>query len=71
VRFNPEGRTWSASVYRNGHCYTIGTYYREEEAIAAYEAALLRENPDLHRAPEQVERRAETTADTLNPDARQ
>ena len=29
VRYNPDGDTWSAVVYRNGHCHTIGKYHSE------------------------------------------
>jgi hypothetical protein len=43
-------------MYRNGHCYTIGTFHSEAAAAGAYESALINENPDLHRAPERVER---------------
>jgi hypothetical protein len=67
VRFNPDGGTWSAFVYRSGHCYGIGTYYTQEQAILAYEDELRKENPDLHDAPERVERRVES--DRGNPDA--
>jgi hypothetical protein len=57
VRYNPEFGTWSADVYRHGHGYRIGTYYSKEAAVAAYEAELKRENPDLHTAPKTVDRR--------------
>jgi hypothetical protein len=56
VRYNPDGDTWSAVVYRNGHCYTVGTFHSEAAAAGAYESALMRESPDLHAAPERVER---------------
>jgi hypothetical protein len=56
VRYNPEGDTWSAVIYRHGHCYTVGTYHSEAAAAQAYESALVNENPDLHTAPEMVER---------------
>jgi hypothetical protein len=56
VRYNPDGNTWSASIYREGHCYHVGTFYSQEAAVQAYEAELARENPDLHSAPERVER---------------
>jgi hypothetical protein len=58
VRYNPDGDTWSAVVYRNGRCYTVGTYYSQGEAEAAYREAVRRENPDLHAAPDRVERRS-------------
>jgi hypothetical protein len=69
VRFNPDGGTWSAYVYRSGHCYNVGTYYTQDEAIRAYENELRRENPDLHVAPDRVERRVEMEGDRGNPDA--
>jgi hypothetical protein len=56
VRYNPESDTGSAYVYREGHCYHVGTYRSQERAVAAYETELRKENPDLHRAPEKVER---------------
>jgi hypothetical protein len=56
VRFNPEGNSWSAYVYRQGHCYHVGTFYSQEQAVEAYEQELRRENPDLHRAPDVVQR---------------
>ncbi len=62
VRPNPDDRTWSAYVYRDGHCYHVGTYYSQEAALAAYEQELRNENPDLHTAPARVERPAETAA---------
>jgi hypothetical protein len=40
VIYNPEYETWTAKVYRNGHCYRIGTYRTKEAAITAYEQAL-------------------------------
>jgi hypothetical protein len=56
VRYNPENDSWSAYVYRNGHAYHVGTYFTPEQASAAYEDALRRENPDLHTAPMVVDR---------------
>jgi hypothetical protein len=56
VRYNAETDTWSAVIYCHGHCYTVGTFHSEAAAAGAYESALIRENPDLHRAPERVER---------------
>jgi AP2 domain len=56
VSHNPETNTWTALVYRHGHCYTIGTYGSPEAAKAAYEGALKKENPDLHKPPMAVER---------------
>jgi hypothetical protein len=51
VRFNPEWNTYTAVTYRDGCCYTLGTFYRQEEAVAAYQQALHQENPQLHTAP--------------------
>jgi hypothetical protein len=56
VRYNPESDSWSAYVYRHGHCYHVATYFTKEQAVATYEAALKNENPDLHSAPDRVER---------------
>jgi hypothetical protein len=70
VRYNPDGDSWSAYTYRHGHCYSMGTSYSQEAAVRAYEAELRKENPDLAKAPERVERRIEA-ADDENPDARQ
>jgi hypothetical protein len=58
VQYNAETDTWSANVYRNGRAHHVGTFYAQEEAVAAYEAALRKENPDLHSAPARVERDA-------------
>jgi len=55
VRFNEDLNTWSAVTYRNGRCFTLGTYFSKEAAAAAYESYLRRENPALHKAPERVE----------------
>jgi hypothetical protein len=56
VRYNPGSNSWSAYVYRYGHCYHVGTYFTREQAQAAYERDLRRENPELHTAPARVER---------------
>jgi hypothetical protein len=70
VRYNPEGGTWSAVTYRDGRCHTIGTFYRLEEAEAAYRKALRRENPDLHSAPQTVARPSDPRpVQRGNPDA--
>jgi len=69
VRYNPENDSWSAYVYRYGHCYHVGTYFTKERAIAAYETALKNENPDLHTAPEKVERSSSSgTVQRSEPD---
>ena len=69
VRYNPDGNSWIAVIYRDGRCYSIGTYYRPEDAEAAYQEALRRENPDLHTAPEKVDRSHLEPAQRENPDA--
>jgi hypothetical protein len=56
VRYHPDTHTWSATVYRDGRCYHLGTFYSEGEAVRAYTEAMLDENPDLYSAPERVER---------------
>jgi hypothetical protein len=56
VRYNPDNETWTAVVYRHGHCYHVGSFSSKEAAEAAYEQELRRENPDLHTAPKPVER---------------
>ena len=56
VRYNPESDSWSAYVYRHGHCYHVGTYFTKEHAVAAYEAELKKEIPNLHTAPAELER---------------
>jgi hypothetical protein len=56
VRYVPEMDTWSAYAYRQGRCCDLGSYGSKEEARYAYEAAMRRENPDLHAAPARVER---------------
>ena len=61
VGYEPEIDRWTAQMYRGGHCYGLGIYRSQEEAMAAYEAALRRENPDLHGAPRTVERHAVPT----------
>jgi len=58
VRFDRDGGTWSAHLWRDGYCRHIGTFYRQAEAEAAYEKALKEENPELHAAP-QIWRRQE------------
>jgi hypothetical protein len=60
VRYNPAGDTWSAFVYRHGHCYQVGSFPTQYEAERAYEAELKKENPGLHQAPARVERPAVT-----------
>lgn len=50
----------SAYAYRHCHCYHISNYYAQEQAQAAYDAELRKENPDLHTAPARVERNGMT-----------
>ena len=59
VRYNAEGDSWSAFVYRRGRYYLVGAYYSQEQAVQAYERELKNENPDLHAAPQKVERPAD------------
>ena len=69
VRYNPDNVTYSAYVKRNGSNYHVGTYRTQHEASAAYRQELRRENPDLHRAPDRVERQpAQATVKVHNPD---
>jgi hypothetical protein len=56
VRHNPGTSTWSAYTYRNDRAYHIGTFYTQEQAVAAYEQAMRNENPELNTAPERIER---------------
>ena len=69
VRYNPDGNSWSAVIYRDGRCCSIGTYNSQKKAEAAYQEALRRENPDLHTAPEKVDRSHLEPAQRENPDA--
>jgi hypothetical protein len=69
VRYNNASSTWSTFVYRNGLCQHVGTFYSPEQAVQAYQDELKKENPDLHRAPEKVERSsAEGSDQRANPD---
>src|ERR1700733_6832209 len=47
VGYNPECDNWSAYIYRDGKCFTIGSYAGEAQAAAAYEEAMRIENPSL------------------------
>jgi hypothetical protein len=49
----------SCHVYRNGIAYQVGTYNSKEAAVSANEGEVKKENPNLHSAPELVERRVE------------
>ena len=55
VRYHPESDSWSAYVYRHGHCYHIGSFDSKEAASAAYEAELKKQDPTLQKAPERVQ----------------
>ena len=57
LKYNPSPQTWTARIYRNGQMFTIGTFLTKREALDAYHARCHRENPDLQKAPEVVERR--------------
>lgn len=37
ITYNHEYGTWSADVYRHGHCYRVGTFHSQEAAIEAHE----------------------------------
>jgi hypothetical protein len=63
VRYNNASDTWSTFVYRNGLCQHVGTFYSQEQAVQAYEQAVKSENPDLHKAPEKVERTGDAGSD--------
>jgi hypothetical protein len=43
-------------IYRDGQVRRVGTFFTLKDAQEAYDQALRRENPDLHTAPEKVER---------------
>jgi len=71
VRFNPDGGSWSALTFRDGHCRSIGTFSNKGEASWAYEQEMKRENPDFAKPPERVERRVEPVVDAQQPEAGQ
>jgi hypothetical protein len=56
VRYNAATDTYSAYVYRHNVCYHVGTFKTRCEAERAYEGELKKDNPELHAAPERVER---------------
>jgi HNH endonuclease len=56
VTFNRLSRTWRAHIYRDGRYRGLGSYWSEAAAIAAVEAAVREENPNLGDAPDQVMR---------------
>jgi hypothetical protein len=58
VRHNPEGDTWSAFTYRDGHYHSLGAFFSKKEAIQSLERALISENPEMHCGPEIVDRDA-------------
>jgi hypothetical protein len=56
ISYNRRPGTWSVDIYRDGQAKRVGTFFTQKEAVEAQRQALERENPDLHAAPEQVER---------------
>jgi hypothetical protein len=56
LTYNRRPRTWSVNVYRNGHAKRVGTFWTKQDALDAYHQVLRRENPELHSAPEVIER---------------
>jgi hypothetical protein len=70
ISYNPRPRTWSVDIYRNGLPRRVGTFLTLKDAQAAHQEALRRENPDLHTAPERVERpRSPVPTQRSDPDA--
>jgi hypothetical protein len=69
IKYNPFARTWSVDIYRNGRANRIGTFERRQEAIDAHHEALRRENPDLHTAPDKVDRTSLPPQAQVKPDA--
>jgi hypothetical protein len=69
ITFNRGPRTWSVDLYRDGQARRVGTFLTLKDAQDAYEEALRRENPELHAAPERVERSAEPAQQTAAPAA--
>src|ERR1043165_1625319 len=47
ITYNDEFGTWSATIYRNGRAYRIGTFYSKEAAAQAYDEGLRLMNPEL------------------------
>ena len=56
ISYNRRPRTWSVDIYRDGQVWRVGTFFTLKDAQEAYDRALRRENPDLHTAPDRVER---------------
>src|SRR5262245_6618718 len=56
ISYNRRPRTWSVDIYRDGQVWRVGTFFTLKDAAEAYDRALRRENPDLHTAPDRVER---------------
>ena len=56
ISYNRRPRTWSVDIYRDGQVRRVGTFFTLKDAQEAYDQALKRENPDLHTAPDRVER---------------
>jgi hypothetical protein len=56
ITYNRGPRTWSVDLYRDGQTQRVGTFLTLKDAQDAHREALRQENPDLHAAPERVER---------------
>jgi hypothetical protein len=56
ISYNRRPGTWTVDIYRDGRAQRVGTFLTLQDAREAHQAALRRENPHLHTAPERVER---------------
>jgi hypothetical protein len=56
ISYNRRPGTWTVDIYRDGRAQRVGTFLTLQDAKEAQQTALRRENPDLHTAPERVER---------------
>jgi hypothetical protein len=56
ISYNRRPGTWTVDIYRDGQAQRVGTFLTLQDAKEAHQGALRRENPDLHAAPERVER---------------
>src|SRR5262249_55618305 len=71
ISYNRRPRTWSVDIYRHGRARRVGTVLTLKDARDAYQAELRSENPDLHTAPEVVERAGiPAPVQRENPDTR-
>jgi hypothetical protein len=66
LKRNERAKTWSVDIYRDGQAKRVGTFFTRKEALEAHERALRLENPDLHTAPEVVNRHVEQTESATN-----